>query len=132
MVLRIFFAAFFINLLYEILHSVLYETCLAAPLPKYVRLILKAALFDGFWIAAFHFIFFVGAENGRDIFSEWRLTPFLLGLLIFGYLWEIWSVKNDRWKYSSKMPLVFGIGLTPFIQLPLTGILSLLFVFHFW
>lgn len=139
---RIFFTAFFINLLYELLHSVLYKTRIKAPLPKYFYLILKAAIFDGFLITVIYYLVYFFFNNftvlpplGFQAYNPFnnylQIVAFLLISLIFAYLWEVYSVKNKRWEYSDKMPLIFRAGITPVIQLALTGFLSLYLAFNF-
>jgi len=125
LIIKIFFVAFFINLLYELLHSLLYKTCLEAPLKKYIYLILKGATFDGFSIAVIYFISYYIFPHYLQIFV------FLLISLVFAYLWETYAIKNKRWEYSKKMPLIFNIGVTPFLQLALTGFLAIYFAFNF-
>lgn len=115
--IKLFFIAFFLNLLYELLHSLLYKTCLEARLPKYIYLILKGAIFDGFFIMV---IFLASSFFGNYFFYVFSA----LGLF-FAYFWEIYSVKKGKWVYTSKMPKIFGAGLTPTIQLFLTGLLSI-------
>ncbi len=125
LIITLFFTAFFINLLYELLHSLLYKTCLEAPLKKYIYLILKAAIFDGFVISILYFLTFL-------VFNSYQLIIFLVASLIFAYIWEIYSLKAGKWEYSKKMPLIFGVGVTPFLQLALTGFLSTYIVFNFF
>jgi len=117
MLIKIFFIAFFLNLLYEILHSLLYLTCLEAPSKKYVYLIIKGAIFDGFSITIIYLISLFPPNN-------LQILVFLSISLIFAYAWEVYSLKKKKWEYSEKMPKVFGVGLTPLIQLALTGIIS--------
>jgi hypothetical protein len=122
---ELFFVAFFLNLLYELLHSVLYTTCLEAPLKKYVYLMLKAAIFDGIVIMIMYY-----ATN--LISHEGWLIAFLIASLLFAYLWEIYSLKVGKWRYAKTMPVILGVGVTPLLQLPLTGFLSLCIVIHFF
>lgn len=130
-VIKIFFIAFFINLLYEILHSVLYETCIKAPIKKYVYLMIKGAVFDGVLITIIYLISFF-AFRSRNLFENpLQLLFFALICLVFAYFWEIYSIKSGKWRYSKKMPLVFKAGLTPVIQLALTGLLVLHFTLNF-
>lgn len=116
--IKIFFIACFINLLYEILHSLLYKTCWEASLSRYVYLIIKAAVFDGFSIVVIYFVSF------RFLRFDFRIFTFIIVSLFFAYFWEIYSLKKGKWEYSPKMPIILGVGLTPLIQLCLTGILS--------
>jgi hypothetical protein len=41
---------------------------------------------------------------------------------------EIYSLSNGRWVYTDLMPIIFGIGLSPLIQLFTTGIISLILI----
>lgn len=131
LLIKIFFTAFFINLLYELLHSVLYKTCLKAPLPKYIYLILKAAVFDGFSITIIYYTVYLLFKNQNPFYNYLQLVVFLSFNLIFAYVWEIYSLKKKKWEYSDKMPLILGVGITPFIQLALTGVVSIYFIFYF-
>ena len=49
----------------------------------------------------------------------------ILGALISSVI-EIYSVGIGRWAYTELMPTIFGIGVSPLIQLFVTGILGLL------
>lgn len=127
--LEIFFVAFFINLLYEILHSLLYETCLKMPLKKYVRLILRASFFDGIWISAIYLITYLIFGN-KNVFSNYfQLILFSVLSIASAYLWELYSIKNKKWEYSSRMPLIFGAGITPTLQIFITGLITFYIVF---
>ena len=117
--LTLFLAGFFINLLYELLHSLLYTTCLNAPLQKYVYLMLKAAIFDGLAIALIYYI------------VRGNVWLFVIAALVFAYAWEWHSLREKKWEYSAKMPRMLGVGATPLFQLAFTGLLSLYIVFHF-
>ncbi len=122
-IIKIFFVAFFLNLLYELLHSVLYTTCLSAPLKKYLHLIMKAALFDGISIAVIYYATSLVFDGYRQIIA------FLILSLLFAYAWERYSLQAGKWEYSKEMPLLGGVGITPLVQLALTGILSVYIIF---
>lgn len=131
LLVKIFIIAFFVNLLYEILHSVLYKTCLKAPLPKYVYLILKAAIFDGFAITIIYYAVYLIFKNQNPFLNYSQIFSFLLIGLIFSFIWEDYSLKNKKWEYSNKMPIILDVGITPLMQLALTGILSVYTAFNF-
>jgi len=118
LMIKIFFVGFFINLLYELLHSLLYKTCLEAPLKKYVYLMLKASAFDGLAIAIIYFFTF-------SVFTSYQLLIFIIASLVFAYIWEIYSLKKRKWEYANSMPKILGVGVTPLVQLAVTGLLSL-------
>ncbi|MDO8529813.1 MAG: hypothetical protein Q7S10_00155 [bacterium] len=127
----IFFVAFFLNLLYEVLHSILYETCLKAPLKKYIYLILKAALFDGMVIVLIYFDTYLIFKNQNPFSDAYQVMIFIVSSLLFAYIWEIYSLKKGKWEYSASMPIVLGVGVTPLVQLSLTGLASIYIVFQF-
>jgi hypothetical protein len=109
--------AFFLNLLYEILHSLLYTTCWQAPLPRYIQLMLKASIFDAIAIALLYGVSTV-------IFPLYGIAAFLVACIAFAWFWEWYSLKKRKWQYTKHMPLVLGVGLTPLIQLAVTGLLA--------
>lgn len=127
----IFIVAFFLNLLYELLHSILYETCLKAPLKKYIYLILKGALFDGVAIAVIYFGTYVAFKSPNPFDNIYQIIVFGLISFIFAYMWEVYSLKKKKWAYASGMPMILGVGVTPLLQLALTGLLSIYIVFQF-
>ncbi len=126
---EIFLVAFFANLLYELAHSLLYKTCLEMPVKKYVPLIAKASVYDSIWVVLIYLITFVFFRNKNIFDNYFQLISFSVLSIISAYLWELYSTKHKRWEYSSKMPLIFGAGLTPTFQIFLTGTLSLYLVF---
>ena len=132
LLIKLLFLAFFINLLYELLHSVLYKTCHEVNLKRYIYLILKGAIFDGFSITIIYFITYIIFENQNPFDKSAQIISFLLMNLILAYFWDLYAIKNKRWEYSEKMPLVLGVGITPLIQLALTGLLTLYFIFYFF
>lgn len=131
LLVKIFFISIFINLIYELLHSVLYKTCLDSPLTKYIYLIIKAAIFDGFSITIIYFISYLIFRNQNLFNNSWQIFTFIFISLIFACTWEIYSIKKKKWEYSDKMPTILGVGVTPFVQLALTGSLSIYLSFYF-
>ena len=125
LLVTLFFVGFFINLLWELLHSTLYKTCWDAPLNKFVYLMVKGSTFDGIVIVIIYFI-------TRLLFGDYYLVAFVFIAFLFAYGWEIYSGKAGRWGNFDKMPLVFGAGLTPIVQLAITGAVSIYVVVMFF
>jgi len=132
--LSVFIVAFFLNLLWEVIHSLLYDWS-AVPLENdisfYVGWILLSTLGDGLYIVA---IFLINSTF-RKRFS-WALNPRKQDYLIIAVLGIIFAIFIEvkaqllgKWQYTDLMPTIFGIGLTPLIQLALTGILTI-FIIH--
>lgn len=130
-IVAVFAVSFLLNLFWEVSHSVLYEWN-TPPLQNsvlyYVPRILQSTLGDAVMILLIFLL------NSLRYFSvEWVSHPrksdfaamIVLGLL-FAIFIEVRAMNENRWSYSEYMPLVFGIGLTPLIQLSITGILTLL------
>lgn len=131
LLINLFLVSFLINLVYELSHSFLYKTCLEASFKKYTYLILKGALFDGFVITIIYYFSFLIFKTEHIFQNHLQLTFFIIIALLIAYFWEVYSLKAKKWEYSNNMPLVLDVGLTPFIQLALTGILSLYLVFQY-
>lgn len=119
LIIKIFLIGFFINLLYELLHSLLFKTCIEAPLKKYIYLMIKAAVFDGSAIAIIYII-----ANGISS-GFYQMIIFVIISVLFAYSWEIYSIKAGKWEYSDSMPVLLGAGVTPIVQLALTGLISI-------
>lgn len=125
---KLFAVSFFLNFLWEVQHSVLYQTCLRMPLQKCVRLLTKMSLKDAFWIVLF-FCTTAYAFGTVDIFNQWQTSAFFLFLcLTFAAFVEITAIRFGRWKYATAMPTVKGIGLSPLLELAVTGSAALFFV----
>jgi hypothetical protein len=122
---------FFFNLLWEVAHSLLYDWN-SPPLINdiYVycpRIIFFATLFDAVWI----FTFILWNSLIRRKF-DWLLYPQKRDFIVFvgigiiqAIFIELFAVIFNQWEYNQFMPVIFGIGLTPLIQLALTSSLSL-------
>ena len=77
-IFELFLVAFFINLLYELLHSVLYKTCLEMPVKKYVPLMLKASSVDAMWITGFYLVMYLILTTKTSLTIITNLVCFLL------------------------------------------------------
>ena len=60
-------------------------------------------------------------ENPR---KEDYVFIIFLGILIAAAI-EIYSVSNWRWAYTKLMPTIYGVGISPLVQLFTTSILGL-------
>jgi len=128
--LIIFIFGFCVNLAYELCHSFLYETCRQASLKKYIYLMLKAALFDAFVITFIYWFTTIIFRNENIFYNYGQLAAFLVISLAIAFWYEKIALYYHRWEYATQMPMIFGVGLTPFIQLALTGALVLHFTFN--
>ena len=58
-----------------------------------------------------------------------RYAVFVATGLTFAFIDETISTRKGRWEYAPAMPRIFGVGLTPLLELPVTGIVALALVF---
>ncbi len=122
--------AFSLNLVWEVSHSVLYDwnqSLLQNNVEFYVPKILYSTFGDLLLLTA---IFAVVSFRNRNL--KWIENPrkidyvkvAILGFVV-AFLIEVRAMAFHKWAYNSMMPVVFGLGLTPLIQLALTGIFIL-------
>ncbi len=119
--------AFLLNFFWEAFHSVyLYEHHNFKAL-RYFRMLVYVALID----ALFLMLDYLGVGLLlKDL--HWvrirRFAPYLLFAaigLITAYGIEMRAVYFlHRWRYSPAMPLLLGVGVSPLVQLSITGLIS--------
>ena len=119
--------AFILNIIWEFSHNFLYIDL--SGISKYPHLII-ASFTDMFIILGIFAIVSLKNKNYKWIKNpskfDYLLVAFL-GLIIAAFI-EIINLNLGRWKYTVAMPTLFGIGISPLIQLALTGIISLIIV----
>lgn len=127
--LQIFLTAFLVNLAWEFAHSRLYETCLRLPFKKTIPLLTRASLKDAFWIVLFFLASVIAFKNTNILTNYFQLLSFVFLSATFSFIDEKISLRFKRWEYSKVMPTVLGVGITPLIELAVTGIITFLVVF---
>jgi len=127
--IQILIISFLINLLWEVLHSQLYTTCIKAPLKKFIPLIIIASIKDGLWITFFYTLSTYIFANTNILTNQAQLLFFIFATLSFSFIDEKFSLKTKRWEYTNKMPQILNIGISPLIELATTGTLTFLYVF---
>lgn len=112
--LLLFVFAFLLNLVWEEFHSALYLNYQGGAITHFI--LIRAALADAIFITLLFYLAKVTKIN-------W-FFPVLAVLLAF--LIEWWALGTGRWAYNNLMPVVpiLGVGLSPLIQLAVTGIIS--------
>jgi len=95
-----------------------------------VKLIIKASLKDAFFIALFFLITVLAFSNLYLLKNYWQLSAFLAISLIFAFIDETISLKLGRWEYADKMPRFFGVGVSPFLELAVTGLIAFILTFY--
>jgi len=119
---------FVTNFLWEMGQARFYSSMKGLPTWSATWLCTRAAAADVAWLAIF---FVMAALVARDV--AWPLHPtlktsatFLLLCLFSTAAIEHWAIATKRWRYSSDMPMIFGVGALPLLQWVLIPILFLL------
>lgn len=115
--ISVFVLAFFLNWAWEILHSALYLNYRGGPITGFI--LFKTALADAVIILI---LVFIALFAGQKLKLSGSLFV-ILGCFIISIAIEIWALQTGRWVYNSLMPIIpiIGTGLTPTIQLAVTG-----------
>ncbi len=125
-----FILAFLINFFYESLHAIyLYTCCTDLLAPAFVKLITVASVGDAMYLTIMYVIIALITRSFVWITNLRKNNLFLFSLLglIFAIIIEIKGVYIlNKWSYSPLMPTLFGIGLSPLVQLTLTGLITLI------
>ncbi len=121
------FIVLILNLIWEFSHFPLYHNLTGI---SNIPLLLIASIGDLFLISL---VFLVISYKNKT--TNWIKAPdysdyFLIILLgsFISILIEVISINLGSWAYRETMPVIFGIGLSPLVQLSVTSILSL-FIF---
>ena len=129
-VYQVLLFSFFLNLLWEISHCFLYSTILNAKITKIIPLLLRVSLFDAVWITIFYSITSRLFKNPNPFTNKTQLATFIIFTLLYPIIVEPISLKLGRWEYAPSMPTILGIGITPLVQLAITGLLALSLTFQ--
>ncbi len=126
--------AFFLNLLWEVLHSMLYDWDTPPLVNDIYRFIPRitgfATLLDAVWICCILLVNALRAGGFGWIYAPGAADYATVALcgLASAVLIELVAIRFNLWSYHRRMPLVFGMGLSPLVQLALTGCASLYIV----
>jgi hypothetical protein len=123
--------AFLTNFCWESLHGLLYEGHQRMAASDYVPMMLFMALMDTLGIIALYGLTAL-------VFRSWIWRPdfrcslfFCVSALAAAYAVEYVALfRSHTWQYSPAMPLLFGVGLFPLIQLSITGLFSVVSARH--
>lgn len=129
--ISIFGLSFLLNLIWEVKHSTLYTTTLNMELRKYAPYIIKQSLKNGFFVTILYLATFFVFKNIDITSNLYQLSTFAIISVLFSFIDEKISLKKERWKYDRRMPLFFGVGITPLIEFAITGIITFFIVFKF-
>ena len=121
------FFSFLLNFFWESAHGFSLYTDHIIASDKYVGMMVYMSFMDALTVLG---VYLFCAVAGKDILWLRKNNPklfiffFALGIIV-GALAEFWAVYvTHEWHYNSRMPVVFGIGLSPLLQLGVTGLLA--------
>ena len=124
-VLLIFINSYMVNFIWESLHAVfLYEDHDFNAM-KYVLMVSYVSIIDGFLVLG---IYLFVAALWRDLtwireMNKKRIFTVLVAGLLLAAAIEYSKVFVTRtWSYNRLMPTIFGLGLSPLLQLSSTGL----------
>ena len=121
LILSIWAIGFILNLVWKFRHCMLYDTCHTMPKNKLKKLLILMSAKDGFFIVLFYLITFLVFNNQNITINLIPFSVFILLCLGFSFIDEKISLKLKRWKYTNRMPKLFGIGLSPLLEIAEIG-----------
>lgn len=120
----LFIVSYFLNFVWESFHAVfLYEKHDISS-RDYVLMMNFVSLLDACVILVMYVVMAAGLKDfdWLRMVNKYTVHFFLLGLGV-AYLIEYFMVYVVHgWSYNSNMPLVFNVGLSPLLQLSITGL----------
>jgi hypothetical protein len=123
--ISIFIFSYMLNFIWESLHAVfLYEDHDFNAM-KYVLMVSYVSLIDGFLILGIYLfvaalwrdVVWIQEMNGKRI-----CTVLIAGLLLAASIEYRRVFMTRTWSYNRLMPTIFGLGLSPLLQLSSTGL----------
>lgn len=128
LIIYLFLSAFITNLIWENLQAPLYTGFKS--FGQHFLFCFVASLVDAVVILGLYFAIGLIRKNSMWLFNI-RLADTLI-LMAFGLVtaivFEKWALKSGKWDYASEMPVVFGIGLAPLVQLAILSLISVYIV----
>jgi hypothetical protein len=119
----LYVSAFTLNFCWESWHGLLYEAHQELTASVYVPMMARMALFDAISVIGMHLFTAMFARKFLWRPSGRNLIVFCLAGALPAWAVEYVSVNLlHLWSYTTAMPVLFRVGLSPLLQLPLTGV----------
>lgn len=118
----VFFVSFFLNLVWENIHYLLYAHYKGGIITE--AILLHATVVDAFLITSVVGLFMLFPT----LYARTYLMVLVWIAIAVGI--ELWALSTGRWAYNELMPLIplLSVGLSPTVQLAITGYVAWLFV----
>jgi len=119
--------AFLTNFLWESLHGYSLYTDHIIDSDKYVRMMVYMSFMDAVTILAMYLVcaFFMKDVLWLKELNHKRVVMFFLFGIFVAIAAEYWAVYiSHEWHYNQYMPVILGIGISPLLQLSVTGLVA--------
>jgi hypothetical protein len=119
----LFASAFVLNFCWESWHGLLYAAHQTIPAMSYVPMMVQMSLLDALSVVGmqlFTALFARALVWSPDLRSV--TVFFLAGMIPAGGVEYVSVNILHAWSYTPEMPTLFRVGLSPLLQLPLTGL----------
>ena len=123
--LLIFIFSYMANFIWEALHAVFLYVDHNFTAMKYVLMVSYVSLIDGFLILGIYlFVAVVWRDAAwiREMNGKHICTVLITGLLLAAVIEYRKVIVTRAWSYNRLMPTFFGLGLSPLLQLSMTGL----------
>ncbi len=126
-IIIIFLIAFSLNFIWESYHSILFYTCCTEmPSPEHLRLMSYVSTIDALLILLGYFI--ISLKSGFSWPNNRNKNNYITFSVIV-FIFALWIEYRGvyilkKCSYNELMPILFGFGLSPLIQLITTGLLT--------
>jgi len=130
-VVAVFVLSYLFNFVWESVHArFLYEGIVQLSTTNFFKLMAYASFVDAFWIGV---IFLAGSFLFEKwfVFERKQVLFFVACALVVAVVIEVRALAAHRWAYTALMPTVFGVGLSPLVQLAVAGVLASFIVMKF-
>ena len=127
--LSIFIFGVLLNFIWEFAHCRLYKTCEGMPKKQLSMLLTGMSIKDGFFISIFYLISLWVFKTPNLFENILALLLFVVLCIGFSFIDERISLDMGRWEYNYKMPKIFGAGLTPLLEIAVTGLIAIYITF---
>lgn len=126
----IFLIAASLNYVWDNLHCRLYYTCRVLSFFPRQKLLLGMGAKDGIYITFCYGASAMVFSNVNILSSAWQLSLFIVATLAMAFMFERVAIATGRWQYEESMPLFFGAGVSPFVKIATTGVITFGIVFN--
>ena len=127
-IVLLFVFSYLLNFLWESFHSVFLYAGHNFNAIRYVPMIGYVSAVDSLLILGIYLAISLLWKNFlwlKEMSREQIYTTIIIGLIIGAFIEYRAIFLQQRWSYNAIMPTIFGLGLSPLLQLSMTGIVAL-------